>query len=63
MGLHDDIVRFEYMKKTNKEKGAALVGIEQKDKKDFEPLIERMKKIELKFRVLSQDELLYDYLI
>lgn len=63
LGPTDDIVRFEYMKKTNKEKGAALVGIEQKDKKDFEQLLERMKKNDLNFRVISTEELLYDYII
>jgi threonine dehydratase len=63
LGPNDDIVRFEYIKKTNKEKGPALVGIEQKDKKDFEQLMRRMKAIELNFRVLSTDEMLYEYLI
>ena len=63
LGPTDDIVRFEYMKKTNKEKGAALVGIELKDKKDLEPLLARMKKADLNFRILSDKELLYNYLI
>ena len=35
LGPHDDIVRFEYMKKTNREAGAALVGIELYDKNDL----------------------------
>lgn len=63
LGTTDDIVRFEYIKKTNREKGAALVGIELKDKKDLEPLMNRMKEIELNFRVLKNEELLYEYLI
>lgn len=63
MGPTDDIVRFEYMKKTNKERGAALVGIELKDRKDLEPLLQRMKEIELDFQILTSDEMLYDYLI
>lgn len=63
LGPTDDIARFEYIKKTNKEKGAALVGIELRDKKDLEPLIKRMKEIELNFRILSDKEMLYDYLI
>ena len=33
----------EYIKKNNKEKGPALVGVELKDKKDFEPFIKRMR--------------------
>jgi threonine dehydratase len=63
LGPTDDIVRFEYMKKTNKEKGAALVGIELKDKENLEPLLKRLRQIELNFRILTSKELLYDYLI
>lgn len=63
LGKTDDIVRFEYMKKTNRERGAALVGVELKDKKDFEPLKKRMDTIGLNYRVLTNKELLYSYLI
>lgn len=63
LGPTDDIVRFEYIKKTNKEKGPALVGIELQDKKDFEPLMNRMKKIGLNFQLIKTDDVLYEYLI
>jgi threonine dehydratase len=63
MGPNDDIVRFEYMKKTNKERGAALVGVELKDKKDFQPLLERMRSIELNFQVITNDDPLYSYIV
>ena len=63
LGPNDDISRFEYIKKTNKEKGAALVGIELKDKKDLEPLLERMAEIELNYRKITNSDLLYDYLV
>lgn len=63
LGPHDDISRFEYMKKTNKEKGAALVGIELKDKNDLETLLARLKQAEFNFHKLSSKELLYDYII
>ncbi|MCC2625873.1 MAG: ilvA [Burkholderiales bacterium] len=63
LGPHDDIVRFEYMKKTNRESGAALVGIELYDKHDFSPLLERMEKTGINFRLLSNKELLYSYII
>jgi threonine dehydratase len=63
LGPTDDIVRFEYIKKTNKERGAALVGIELRDRADLEPLLERMKEIQLNCRRLGDEELLYDYLI
>jgi threonine dehydratase len=51
------------MKKTNKERGAALVGIELKNKADLEPLLRRMDEIQLNHRPLDTEELLYDYLI
>ncbi len=60
---NDDIVLFEYIKKNNKEKGPALVGIELKDSVDFQPLLERMKEIELNYTILKSDDLLYKYLI
>ena len=63
LGPTDDIVRFEYIKKTNKERGAALVGIELKDKADLAPLLKRMEQIQLNFRPLGSEELLYDYLV
>lgn len=63
LGPTDDIVRFEYMKKTNKERGAALVGIELRDRADLEPLLERMRAVQINCRRLSSEELLYDYLI
>ncbi len=63
LGPTDDIVRFEYIKKTNRERGAALVGIELKDKSDLEPLLKRMEQIQLNFRVLGSEELLYQYLV
>jgi threonine dehydratase len=63
LGPTDDIVRFEYIKKTNKERGAALVGIELKDKADLAPLLTRMEQIQLNFRVLGSEELLYDYIV
>lgn len=63
LGPNDDIVRFEYMKKTNKEKGAALVGIELKNKNDLEPLLARLQQAEFKFNRVSSKELLYDYII
>jgi threonine dehydratase len=44
LGPNDDITHFQYSKKTNREKGPAVVGIELKDPDDFEPLVSRMKK-------------------
>jgi threonine dehydratase len=63
LGPRDDIVRFEYVKKTDKEKGSALVEIELKDKNDLEPLLQRLRRAEINYYKLSSRELLYDYII
>ena len=43
LGPNDDITHFEYTKKSNRENGSAVVGIELKDAKDLHPLIDKMK--------------------
>ena len=44
LGPDDDIVHFEYSKKTSRENGPALIGIVLKRSSDFEPLVKRMKE-------------------
>ena len=44
LGPEDDITRFEYIKKHDKENGPALVGIELLSIEAYEPLIERMQQ-------------------
>ena len=63
LGPNDDITRFEYMKKTNKEAGPALVGIELKDRKDYSGLLARMGKAGFKYTILHKDDSLFGYLI
>jgi threonine dehydratase len=41
LGPNDDITRFEYMQKHNKETGTALVGIKLQSNKDYETLINK----------------------
>ena len=43
LGPTDDITHFEYTKKTNRENGFAVVGLELKSKKDLAPLVAKMK--------------------
>ncbi len=43
LGPTDDITHFEYTKKTSRENGAAVVGIELKSPDHLEPLITKMK--------------------
>lgn len=63
LGQDDDIVLFEYLKRTNKEKGPALVGIELKDPSDLKPLMSRMDKIGLKFKKITSDDLVFNLLV
>lgn len=63
LGPNDDIVRFEFIQKNNKESGPALIGIELKSKDDFQSLLMRMKEYRLNFTVINEDENLFEYLI
>jgi len=63
LGPTDDIVRFEYTKKHNKDNGPALVGIELKRREDYEPLIERMRKKGVRYIELNKDPLLFELLV
>ncbi|HEY0298330.1 MAG TPA: threonine ammonia-lyase [Arachidicoccus sp.] len=63
LGPNDDISRFEYIHKTNKEHGPALVGIELSSKEDYLPLTERMKKYNIDFTELNKDDILFGYLV
>lgn len=63
LGPHDDIVRFEYMKKNDKENGPALVGIELNSREDYDSLISRMYEYEYDFTVLNRDSDLFGYLV
>lgn len=63
LGPTDDITRFEYMQKTNKEAGPALVGIELQSRTDYEGLIDRMKSHGINVTEINKDDKLYGYLI
>lgn len=63
LGPNDDITRFEYVKKTNRETGPALVGIELKHRDDFEPLIDRMKAQGIVFELVNDKPDLFQFLI
>ncbi|WP_138754893.1 threonine ammonia-lyase IlvA [Paenibacillus sinopodophylli] len=63
LGPNDDITRFEYTKKSNKDNGPALVGIELKHREDYEPLVERMTSKGFQFLELNKDPVLFNLLI
>ncbi|MCU6713170.1 threonine ammonia-lyase IlvA [Paenibacillus sp. J5C_2022] len=63
LGPSDDITRFEYTKKSNKDNGPALVGIELKHREDYGPLLERMAKRGYRYLELNKDPVLFSLLI
>ena len=58
-----DITRFEYLKKTNKEKGSVLLGIELNDKKDYNNFIYNLEKYNYRYKKIEDNSLIYNYLI
>lgn len=63
LGPHDDITRFEYMKKNNRDNAPALVGIELKYKEDYDGLIERMNKRKMPYTEINKNPTLFNLLI
>lgn len=63
LGPQDDIVLFEYQKKTAKEKGPALIGVELKSREDIQPLKDRLLATGFGFDYLNEKPDLLTYLI
>ena len=63
LGPTDDITRFEYMQKNNKEAGPALVGIELQSREDYDVLLNNLKKYHIGYNELSKDNTLFSYLV
>lgn len=63
LGRNDDITFFEYTQKNSKEKGIAVVGIALKQKEDFTPLMDKMKKYDFFVNYLNNDPSLMNLLI
>lgn len=63
LGPDDDISRFEYLKKSARNFGSVLLGIETKTPEGFEALMERMDHEGLAYRDITDDEILSQFLI
>ena len=63
LGDNDDITRFEYIQKHNKEAGPALVGLELKSKSDYVALMEKMKTYQINYNEINKDDNIYGFLI
>ncbi len=63
LGPNDDITHFEYTKKTNRENGAAVVGLELQNPNDLEPLISKMKLGNFYGEYLNDKPELFQFLV
>ncbi len=63
LGPDDDIARFEYLKKSARNFGSVLLGIETKSKGGFDSLFKRMDQASLTYHDITDDETLAQFLI
>ncbi len=63
LGPDDDIVLFEYVKRDNRETGAALVGIEISHRDAYEPLWKRMEASPLAIQHVAPGTTAYRFLV
>ncbi|WP_319229093.1 threonine ammonia-lyase [Draconibacterium orientale] len=63
LGPTDDVTHFEYSKKTNREKGPAVIGIEVQKKEDFNGLVKRMDENGFIYEYLNEKADLFQFLI
>jgi len=63
LGPNDDITHFEYSKKTSRERGPAVIGIELQKPEDFEGLQKRMEVHGFVAEYLNEKPDLFQYLI
>lgn len=63
LGPDDDVVLFEYTKKSNRETGPALVGVELGNPEDLPALLDRIAASPIKVERISPDSPFYRYLL
>ena len=59
----DDIARFEYMKKSNKDIAPVLLWIETKERNNFEKIVKSMKKMWFSYEDITDNELYFNFLV
>ena len=63
IGPTDDLVYIQYIRKTNKEEGPALIGIEVAAKEDFKALMRRMDAHNINYEYINDNNKLFEILI
>jgi len=63
LGPEDDITRFEYLKKSARNFGSVLIGIETKNRKNFEVLGKRFHEAGWSYQDITDNEMMTDLII
>lgn len=63
LGPDDDIARFEYLKKSARNFGSVLIGIETSDAKNFDVLTSKLVDAGFTYRDITNDETLSEFVI
>ncbi|MGF0540549.1 threonine ammonia-lyase [Agrobacterium sp. ES01] len=63
LGPDDDIARFEYLKKSARNFGSILIGIETRDRSSFPELLARFEAAGLGFEDITENEILANLII
>jgi len=63
LGPDDDIARFEYLKKSARNFGSILVGVETRKRENFNSLTDNMSKAGLQFKDITDDELVANFIV
>ena len=63
LGPTDDITRFEYMQKNNKETAPALVVIELQAQENYQLLIDNMQRYHINYTAINKNDNVFAYLV
>ena len=63
LGPEDDIARFEYLKKSARNFGSILIGIENKNSHNFNDLVEKFEAAGLGYQDITENEILANLII
>ena len=63
LGPQDDITRFEYLKKSARNFGSILIGIETQDPKNFALLGKKLEKAGMRFQDITENEIVASLVI
>ena len=63
LGTNDDIARFEYLKKSARNFGSVLLGIETSHDENFDILFEKMRNYGFEYQDITENEALKEFIV